>query len=434
MKLHKTRCISTSIIRQRITPYASSPISRSRRFRPLIWQQTSRAQLNNSTAARWQPQNNPIAIAGVGSFGYSLLIRLAQIGFPLVGLKRDADIVAEMNRTGSNPDCFSNIQLFSPNRGKVHIDGKAPFNCASSVLFATDYSKALRDQKIIILACTSGAAETVIQKIKSANISEDTIIISIIKGFIKDPETENPIFITTRLRQVFPNNPIVHLGGPSFALGLYAGEDTGLVAVSDHLLHAVRVSRLLNHRDLGFIVNVNNDPIGVQFGHIMKNIIAIGTGACQGIGWEVRNAMAQILGLGRHEMRAMALQAGGTMGGLLDIAVEEDITMTSLSETSRNMRLGILFAKTWETEHRPPTPQEIEIHLNKEIAEGYQTAKDFLPYILEQLKPLEFPLYQGVYDMLFNESTPHDLTKVLRSADLRKLPLEGVLPPFPLKF
>jgi glycerol-3-phosphate dehydrogenase (NAD(P)+) len=142
--------------------------------------------------------------------------------------------------------------------------------------------------------------------------------------------------------EVAPNLMAGVLSGPSFALEVALQQPTALVAASVHA--CVRHALVQAFHGPSLRVYANNDIVGVEVGGAVKNVLAIATGLCDGLGLGL-NARAALITRGLAEMTrlGLALRAqGDTFMGLSGLG---DLVLTATGDLSRNRKVGLLLAQ-----------------------------------------------------------------------------------------
>jgi glycerol-3-phosphate dehydrogenase (NAD(P)+) len=132
------------------------------------------------------------------------------------------------------------------------------------------------------------------------------------------------------------------LSGPSFAQEVAKGQPTALVAAS----HSESVCQLLVqafHNDT-LRVYSNNDPVGVEVGGAVKNVMAIATGLCDGMDLGL-NARAALITRGLAEMTRLGVALGGQAETLMGLGGLGDLVLTATGNLSRNRQVGLLLAQ-----------------------------------------------------------------------------------------
>ena len=130
---------------------------------------------------------------------------------------------------------------------------------------------------------------------------------------------------------------IAVLSGPTFAKEVARGEPTAVVISSDDHELAASVQQAFSGPT--FRLYTNDDPIGVEMGAALKNVIAIGAGICQGLGLG-SNATAALVTRGLAEITRLAVAMGGRPQTLAGLAGLGDLVLTCTGDLSRNRRVG----------------------------------------------------------------------------------------------
>jgi glycerol-3-phosphate dehydrogenase (NAD(P)+) len=135
---------------------------------------------------------------------------------------------------------------------------------------------------------------------------------------------------------------IAVLSGPTFAKEVARGEPTAVVISSQDQELAASFQREFSGPT--FRLYVNDDPVGVELGAALKNIIAIGAGICQGLGLG-NNSLAALITRGLAEITRLAVALEGKPKTLAGLAGLGDLVLTCTGELSRNRSVGVELAK-----------------------------------------------------------------------------------------
>jgi glycerol-3-phosphate dehydrogenase (NAD(P)+) len=144
------------------------------------------------------------------------------------------------------------------------------------------------------------------------------------------------------LAQVAPRLAAGVLSGPSFAEEVAQGQPTALVAASaqaavrELLVQAFHADRLR--------VYANDDITGVEVGGAVKNVLAIATGLCDGLGLGL-NARAALITRGLAEMTRLGVALGARPETFMGLSGVGDLVLTATGDLSRNRRIGLLLAQ-----------------------------------------------------------------------------------------
>jgi glycerol-3-phosphate dehydrogenase (NAD(P)+) len=144
------------------------------------------------------------------------------------------------------------------------------------------------------------------------------------------------------LAQVAPGLQAGVLSGPSFALEVARGQPTALVAASAH--DAVRQALVAAFHSPSLRVYANEDIVGVEVGGAVKNVLAIATGLCDGLGLGL-NARAALITRGLAEMTRLGLALGAQASTFMGLSGLGDLVLTATGDLSRNRQVGLALAQ-----------------------------------------------------------------------------------------
>jgi glycerol-3-phosphate dehydrogenase (NAD(P)+) len=144
------------------------------------------------------------------------------------------------------------------------------------------------------------------------------------------------------LAQVAPDLQAGVLSGPSFALEVARGQPTALVAASAH--DAVRQALVAAFHSPTLRVYANEDIVGVEVGGAVKNVLAIATGLCDGLGLGL-NARAALITRGLAEMTRLGLALGAQTTTFMGLSGLGDLVLTATGDLSRNRQVGLALAQ-----------------------------------------------------------------------------------------
>jgi glycerol-3-phosphate dehydrogenase (NAD(P)+) len=199
----------------------------------------------------------------------------------------------------------------------------------------------------------------------------------------------------------------VVLSGPSFAKEVALGLPTSLVAASHSANLATSVQQRLSSDH--FRVYAGDDPIGVQVGGALKNVIAVAAGACDGLGFGY-NTRAALITRGLAEIARLALAKGGQALTLAGLAGLGDLVLTCTGELSRNRTLGYELGRG----------KSLDAALSGlgHVAEGVVTANS--AYHLAQRLGVELPISSEVYRVLFEHKPVPEAVRAVLGRPLTK--------------
>lgn len=200
--------------------------------------------------------------------------------------------------------------------------------------------------------------------------------------------------------QVAPDLMAGVLSGPSFALEVARGQPTALVAASAHA--RVRESLVAAFHGPALRVYANDDIVGVEVGGAVKNVLAIATGLCDGLGLGL-NARAALITRGLAEMTRLGLALGARSETFMGLSGLGDLVLTATGDLSRNRQVGLLLAQG-------KTLQQAVDSLGH-VAEGVYSART----VVQRAHSLgvEMPIAQGVVALLDGQIKPEQAVALL---------------------
>ena len=142
--------------------------------------------------------------------------------------------------------------------------------------------------------------------------------------------------------QVAPHLLAGALSGPSFALEVARQQPTALVAASAHA--SVRDALVQAFHGPALRVYANSDIVGVEVGGAVKNVLAIATGLCDGLGLGL-NARAALITRGLAEMTRLGQALGAQSDTFMGLSGLGDLVLTATGDLSRNRKVGLLLAQ-----------------------------------------------------------------------------------------
>jgi glycerol-3-phosphate dehydrogenase (NAD(P)+) len=199
---------------------------------------------------------------------------------------------------------------------------------------------------------------------------------------------------------------VLALSGPSFAVEVAKRLPTNVVvAAKDHALSVAVQGRVATER---LRVYSSDDPIGVQVGGALKNVIAIAAGACDGLGFG-HNTRAALITRGLAEMARLALKKGGNVLTLAGLAGLGDLVLTCTGELSRNRTVGFELGRG-----RPLG--DVLAGLGH-VAEGVTTAES--AHRLAEKLGVDLPIASEVYSVLFENKPVLEAVRDVLARPLR---------------
>jgi glycerol-3-phosphate dehydrogenase (NAD(P)+) len=197
---------------------------------------------------------------------------------------------------------------------------------------------------------------------------------------------------------------VAALSGPSHAEEVARHLPTTIVAASEDAALARRVQELFNTPR--FRVYTNDDPLGVELGGALKNVVAIAAGVCDGMGLG-DNARAALLTRGLAEMTRLGAKMGARAETFAGLTGMGDLIATATSRHSRNRNFGELLGRGMKAE-------EARAQIGMEV-EGVYAARSARR--LAEREKVEMPIAAEVHAILYENKTPAQAVQDLLSRD-----------------
>jgi glycerol-3-phosphate dehydrogenase (NAD(P)+) len=199
---------------------------------------------------------------------------------------------------------------------------------------------------------------------------------------------------------------LAYLSGPSFAKEILQGTPTTVVVASHNEALAITIQEMVSTSV--FRIYTTDDVIGVELGGAIKNVIAIGVGIAEGLGFGI-NTRSAIITRGLAEITRLAVACGANPLTLSGLAGMGDLVLTCTGHLSRNLQVGLRLGKGEKLE-------DILSSTNM-IAEGVATAHSALQ--LANSKGIEMPITRMVDALLKGEISPSEAVSSLMERPLR---------------
>jgi glycerol-3-phosphate dehydrogenase (NAD(P)+) len=336
-----------------------------------------------------------IAIIGAGAWGTALSIVLGRKESHRVRLwAHETEVCESISARRVN-------EKFLPG---LHIpDCVTPCN---------DLVEALAGAAIVVSVMPSQHCRRLFERMRP-HLGTEAVIVSATKGL----EENSLLRMTEVIVQVLkadgiPARRIGALSGPSFALEAARGDPTAITIASQDKELARFVQQEFSHAS--FRLYTNDDPVGVELGGALKNVVAIAAGVCAGLGLE-HNSVAALITRGLAEMTRLVVACGGkaeTMAGLAGLG---DLVLTCTGGLSRNRSVGVELGRGYKL-------SEILAGMHGMVAEGIFTTTAAVG--LARARGVEMPITEQMYAILHEGKAPRDaiyelMTRSSKSETLR---------------
>jgi glycerol-3-phosphate dehydrogenase (NAD(P)+) len=324
-----------------------------------------------------------VAVVGAGAWGTALSLVLAERG--------------NVRLWTFHPEHAASLSEARENHAFLR-----GFTLPPAVEPTSDLAHALDGAELAVLALPSFAFRETLVRGASGFASVPLVLATM--GI----ETGTWMLLTEVVEQVLgPSATSLVLSGPSFALEVARRLPTNVVvAARDHGTSVAVQARIATER---FRVYSSDDPIGVQVGGALKNVIAVAAGACDGLGFG-HNTRAAVITRGLAEMGRLAVAKGGNAATLAGLAGLGDLVLTCTGELSRNRTVGFELGRGRKL-------SEVLAGLGH-VAEGVPTAEAAMR-LAEQLG-VELPISSEVYRVLFEDKPVLDAVRDVLARPLKR--------------
>lgn len=207
--------------------------------------------------------------------------------------------------------------------------------------------------------------------------------------------------------EAWPNVPISVISGPNLAVELAKGIPTAAVVASacDETAESVRAAFMCRT----YRVYVSSDVRGVELAGALKNVLAIGAGVSDGLGYG-DNTKAALLARGLNEMARLGHHLGAQLATFMGVAGIGDLMATANSTLSRNYRVGFGLGQGRSLKD---VLEEIG-----QVAEGVNTADQAVRLARQHEVPM--PIFQVLHGVIIGDYDPRDAVQALMERTPRR--------------
>lgn len=326
-----------------------------------------------------------VTVLGAGSYGTALAICLARNSTPTILWGRDSEQLSAMADSRQN-------QRYLPG---------ADFPGALSI--EPSLAKAISQSRDILVVVPSHAFKGMLEALKPLLQPEQRIIWA-----TKGLEPGSGRLLKDVAQEVLGDEiPLAVLSGPTFAKEMAAGLPTAIsLSSTDDQFIDDMAAKL--HCAKSFRVYKNPDFTGVQLGGAVKNVIAIGAGLADGLGFGA-NARTALITRGLAELTRLGVKAGAQPETFMGMAGLGDLVLTCTDNQSRNRRFGLALGKG--------TSVDDAITEIGQVVEGYRNTEEVV--ILARKLGVEMPICEQIYAVLYEGKSPKDAALALLGRELK---------------
>ncbi|MCQ2367795.1 MAG: NAD(P)-dependent glycerol-3-phosphate dehydrogenase [Kiritimatiellae bacterium] len=324
-----------------------------------------------------------ITVIGDGGWGTANAMLLAGYGHDVTIWGAFPEYIEEMKRTRKNEKFLKGVTL------------------PESLKLTGDRAEAVKNAEIVVLAPPSKFFASVMESFKGL-ITDNHLVVSLTKGLCEKSNKR----MTELAKEILGVKSVVALAGPTHAEEVSRGIPTTIVAACEDEEKARKVQRIWSGK--AFRVYTSSDPVGVEIGGAVKNVIAIAVGCSDGMGFG-DNTRAALITRGLAEMKRFVLGYGGKPETLSGLAGIGDLIVTCTSVHSRNHQVGERLGKG----------EKISDILNsmQMVAEGVWNSK--VIHDLAKKMGVEMPICDLVYALCYENFNAADAVEAMMGRELK---------------
>ena len=327
-----------------------------------------------------------ISVIGAGSWGTALADLLASKGHDVTLWVREEEVLRQIRDERQNSVFLPDVPL-SPHLRPVR-----------------SLKEALEERELVVLVVPSHVIRVVLADMRP-HVRREMGLVSATKGI----ENGTLMTVSEMVRETLPNQDLGRfacISGPSFAREVARGFPTAVTAACTDAEYARILQGVFSTET--FRVYASQDIVGAQLGGALKNVIALGAGVSDGLGFG-HNARAALITRGLAEITRLAVSMGANPHTLAGLAGMGDLVLTCTGDLSRNRTVGLKIG-------RGEALGEITSAMSM-VAEGVKTARS--AYELGRKVGVELPITEQVFRILYEGKQPHKAVRDLMTRELK---------------
>lgn len=327
-------------------------------------------------------QKHQIAIIGGGSWATAIVKMLCDNleEKEICWWMRDESAVEHIKKYRHNPNYLSSVEV------KVKPEN-----------VCTNIKRVIGIADMVLLNVPAAFLKEVLKDVTIDDLKGKKII-SAIKGIVPDENQIIGEFIHHHYQ--VPIEDIIVISGPCHAEEVALEKLSYITVASTDMSLAGDFSRMINTRYIK--TNISDDIYGTEYAAVLKNIYAVASGICHGVGFG-DNFQAVLISNAVREMKRFVDVIHPINRDIKESAYLGDLLVTAYSQFSRNRTFGNMIGKGY-------TVKSAQLEMNM-IAEGYYAANSI--HQINKNYKVAMPIARAVYAILYEKHSPHIEMKLL---------------------
>ncbi len=328
--------------------------------------------------------NRKITLLGGGSWGTALAKLLSENGHQVTVWLRDENQCKELIRSRINKKYLPNIQI------------------PDNIEFISNINEAVKNAEMLLIVTPTQMIRSVLKQI-DAEYKTGKIVINASKGI----EIGTLSLVSDIVKEETTNCTFAVLSGPSHAEEVALSMPTAITVACEDKQIAEQIQDAF--MSSYFRVYTNEDVIGAELGGALKNIIALGAGISDGIGYG-DNAKAALINRGIVEIARLGIAMGADVHTFYGLTGIGDLIVTCTSRHSRNYNAGNLIGHGLKKDEA--------IKKIGMVVEGIPTT--YAAYELSKKLNVDMPIVNAMYDVLENNADVKETVNMLMLRDKKE--------------
>lgn len=318
-------------------------------------------------------ENRKIAVIGGGSWATALVKILCNNLNSVNWWMRSEQAVAHILKYRHNPNYLQSVEF---DLNKINVN--------------TDLQEIIRPADIVIIATPSAFLVSIFENFP-VDLMKNKVVFSAVKGIVPEYNAIPARFIHKTFG--IPYHKIGIISGPCHAEEVALERLSYLTIASQNDDHADEMAELLSCRYIK--TTVSDDLFGTELSAVLKNVYAVASGICSGLGYG-DNFQAVLISNAIQEIENFIDEVSPIHRDVKSSAYLGDLLVTAYSKFSRNRTFGFMIGKGYSVK-----TAQLEMDM---IAEGYYAVKCVME--INKKFQVEMPIVEAVYNILYEKISP----------------------------